>query len=275
MFILRVFSFYVFTITISGFPQVQTDGLIGVRTPCRIRRDISSYSKRFHIPTKIASEQFPFSAAVKLSTRCSGVAVTERHVITAAHCVTSSTGSRRIIDKRVQVGFLTSSGNVKWISVKRAFVSKEWTKQIRPSIKDDFALLVLRKKHNRPFVLPAALNSTAAVQARSYVYFSAFDDADQPNNLMYRVCQIQGAAYGVVYQECSTEDGASGAGVYMQVYDLKKNDWNRVLVGIQNTKYSKSLTGRQLSVTLWLSKDILGALCLWTSNTRYSLCSRR
>ena len=69
----------------------------------------------------------------------------------------------------------------------------------------------------------------AAVQARSYVYFSAFDDADQPNNLMYRVCQIQGAAYGVVYQECSTEDGASGAGVYMQVYDLKKNDWNRVV----------------------------------------------
>lgn len=101
--------------------------------------------------------------------------------------------------------------------------------QIRPSIKDDFALLVLRKKHNRPFLLPAAVNTSAAVDAHSYVYFSAFDDADQPENLMYRVCQVQGAAYGLVYQECSTEDGASGAGVYMQVYDLVKNDWDRVV----------------------------------------------
>ena len=69
------------------------------RNPCRIKRDISQYSKRFHIPNKIASEKFPFSAAVKLGTRCTGVAVTERHVITAAHCVTSVRGPRRKIGK--------------------------------------------------------------------------------------------------------------------------------------------------------------------------------
>ena len=89
--------------------------------------------------------------------------------------------------------------------------------------------MVLRKKHNRPFLLPVAVNASVAAAARSYVYFSAFDDAYQPNNLMYRVCQIQGAAYGLVYQDCFTEDGASGAGVYMQVYDLSKNDWDRVV----------------------------------------------
>lgn len=88
---------------------------------------------------------------------------------------------------------------------------------------------MLRKKHNRPFLLPAVVNNTASVEARSYVYFSAFDDADQANSLMYRVCQIKGTAYGVVYQECATENGASGAGVYMQVYDLKTNDWHRLV----------------------------------------------
>lgn len=212
--------------------------------------------------------------------------------------------------------------------------------------------MVLTKKHNRPFLSPATVNSSVAVEAKSYVYFSAFDDIDKPKHLMYRVCQVQGEAYGVVYQECSTENVASGAGVYMQVYDLKINDWDRVvsihwcdslagrkrnsersepsvawgrkrpvflpqatldfsprstwkpvrkllvwmqiiffsvskvilpcfslfclkLVGIQNTKYSKQLTGKQLSVTLWLTEDILRILCSWTSKSRYSLCSNR
>lgn len=113
--------------------------------------------------------------------------------------------------------------------------------QVRPSIKDDFALLVLTKKHNRPFLSPATVNSSVAVEAKSYVYFSAFDDIDKPRHLMYRVCQVQGEAYGVVYQECSTENGASGAGVYMQVYDLKINDWDRVV----SIHWCDSLTGRK------------------------------
>ncbi|XP_068690809.1 serine protease 23-like [Montipora foliosa] len=275
MFILNMFSVCVFVSKVSGFARLQTHEVLGFRSHCRVKRDISHYSKRFHIPNIVASQKFPFSVAVKLNTGCTGVTVTERHVITAAHCVTSNAASGRKIDKQVQVGFLTPSGNFNWIPVKRTFVPKEWVKRVLPSIKDDFALLVLRKKHNRPFLSPVPVNVSAVVDARSYVYFSAFDDADNSRNLMYRVCQVQGASYGLLYQECSTESGASGAGVYMQVYDLVQDHWDRVLVGIQNTRYSKALSAKELSVTLWFTNEIIDFLCSWTSNSRYSLCSKR
>ena len=101
--------------------------------------------------------------------------------------------------------------------------------QAHPFIKDDFALLVLRKRHKRPFLRPVAANASSVVETSGNVYFSAFDDAETPQNLMYRVCKAKGVSYGLLYQECSTENGASGAGVYMQVYDLIQNKWDRVV----------------------------------------------
>ena len=100
---------------------------------------------------------------------------------------------------------------------------------MHPFIKDDFALLVLRKRHKRPFLRPVAVNASSVVETSSNVYFSAFDDVETPQNLMYRVCKAKGVSYGLLYQECSTENGASGAGVYMQVYHLIQNKWDRVV----------------------------------------------
>ena len=101
--------------------------------------------------------------------------------------------------------------------------------QKKPSVKDDYALLVLRQKHKHPFLSPAAVNSTVAMKAKSYVHFSAFDDKEQPNNLMHHVCEVEETLYGVMYKECSTNDATSGAGVYMQLYNLKEKDWERVV----------------------------------------------
>ena len=59
------------------------------RNPCQNNRVTSRMNRRIRITTTKASSAFPFTAVARLDTNCSAVAVTDRHVLTAARCVAS------------------------------------------------------------------------------------------------------------------------------------------------------------------------------------------
>ncbi|KAM9849840.1 serine protease 23 [Aulostomus maculatus] len=248
----------------------------------RVRRQIYGADGRFNIQGDNFLLDYPFSTAVRISTGCTGVLVSQLHVLTAAHCVHDGKdyvkGARKL-----RVGFLippsingtiaglTSSKKplVRWVRVKRTRVPKGWIQGPQEASMDfDYALLELRWPHRRPFMRLAVAPDLDDLAGKR-IHFSGFD-SDRPGQLVYRFCPVEEESSDLIYQHCDARPGASGSGVYGRVWDNSGERWERKVIGIFSGHQWLEIDGenRDYNVAVRITPLKFAQICYWVHGNR-------
>lgn len=248
----------------------------------RVRRQIYGADGRFNIQGDHFLLDYPFSTAVRISTGCTGVLVSQQHVLTAAHCVHDGKdyvkGARKL-----RVGFLippsingTKSGLasskkplVRWVRVKRTRVPKGWIQGPQEVSMDfDYALLELRLPHRRPFMRLSVAPSSDDL-AGNRIHFSGFD-SDRSGELVYRFCPVEEESSDLIYQHCDARPGASGSGVYGRVWDNSLERWERKVIGIFSGHQWLEIDGenRDYNVAVRITPLKFAQICYWVHGNR-------
>ncbi|KAM9357113.1 serine protease 23 [Symphorus nematophorus] len=243
----------------------------------RVRRQIYGADGRFNIQGDDFLLDYPFSTAVRISTGCTGVLVSQQHVLTAAHCVHDGKdyvkGARKL-----RVGFLlppsinstkTSSTSaskplVRWVRVKRTRVPKGWIQGPQEVSMDfDYALLELRWPHRRPFMRLSVAPSSNDLAGKR-IHFSGFD-SDRSGELVYRFCPVEEESSDLIYQHCDARPGASGSGVYGRVWDNSLERWERKVIGIFSGHQWLEIDGenRDYNVAVRITPLKFAQICYW------------
>lgn len=253
----------------------------------RRRRAVVGANTRFPIDDRKFISKEPFSAAVKLSTGCSGVLIGEQYVLTAARCIHD--GKNYIVPIReLNVGFRRQRSlkpeeistdewekALIWIRVAKAYLPYDWTRLKRTRnlpLDKDYAVLSLKRSPDRPY-LNVSVGSSVNVQENAQLHMNALDTPNEAV-LYYRFCHLQGETSELFYQQCDGDSDAVGAGIYVRRWDGLLRQWTRKVVGVYTGEQAYNLNGENVvnNVAIRITPLKFAQICYWLTGD-YNECN--
>ena len=212
----------------------------------RQRRKIYGIDDRVRVDPATDGSHVPYNAIVRISTGCSGILVSEKHVLAASHCVHN--GRTYLLSARLflRVGYLLNDGRTKWTFVKRFFVPAKWRNYTHTGQHEyndwadyDFSVLELSENlgRTRHFIPPGLSgmfcnNQKTLHGVGSNVDYVSFPD-DKPKDAMWLVStKIKTETPHLLYFEGDAWHGSSGAALYTWDYNKQTGKQERRVIGV-------------------------------------------